>query len=43
MIVLIWNADVLAGKEGPVAKALFDLIVEDMQSGPASVRVPVPY
>ncbi|XP_039124109.1 D-amino-acid transaminase, chloroplastic [Dioscorea cayenensis subsp. rotundata] len=42
--VLQWDKHIIGdGKEGPVAKALFDLIVEDMQSGPASVRVPVPY
>lgn len=32
-----------AGNEGPVAKALLDLILEDMKAGPATVRVPIPY
>lgn len=31
------------GKEGPIAQALLDLILEDMQSGPPTVRVAVPY
>ena len=34
---------IVPGKEGPVARALFDLILEDMKSGPPVVRVPVPY
>nr|XP_010915835.1 D-amino-acid transaminase, chloroplastic isoform X1 [Elaeis guineensis] len=42
--VLQWDDQVIgAGKEGPVARALFDLILEDMKSGPPVVRVPVPY
>lgn len=32
-----------SGKEGPVAKALLDLLLEDTKSGPPSVRVRVPY
>lgn len=32
-----------SGKEGPVAKALLDLLLEDMKSGPPCVRVRVPY
>jgi 4-amino-4-deoxychorismate lyase len=31
------------GQEGPVALTLLNLIIEDMKSGPATVRVPVPY
>jgi len=33
----------IVGKEGPVTQALFNLIVDDMKSGPSSVRIPVPY
>ena len=32
-----------SGKEGPLVQALFDLLIEDMNSGPPTVRVPVPY
>ncbi|PPD91098.1 hypothetical protein GOBAR_DD11959 [Gossypium barbadense] len=31
------------GKEGPITKTLLNFILEDMKSGPSSVRVPVPY
>ncbi|KAI3902291.1 hypothetical protein MKW92_014644 [Papaver armeniacum] len=42
--VVQWDDQVIGnGKEGPVALALFNLLLEDMKSGPASVRVPVPY
>ncbi|KAK2980918.1 hypothetical protein RJ640_001702 [Escallonia rubra] len=42
--VLQWDEHVIGdGKEGPVAQALLDLIMEDMKSGPPTVRVPVPY
>lgn len=42
--VVQWDEQVIGnGKEGPVAQALLDLILEDMQSGPPSVRVAVPY
>ncbi|GLT48225.1 hypothetical protein SLA2020_218640 [Shorea laevis] len=42
--VLQWDDQVIGdGKEGPVAKSLLNLIMEDMKSGPPSVRVPVPY
>ncbi|KAJ0989252.1 hypothetical protein J5N97_007608 [Dioscorea zingiberensis] len=42
--VLQWDKHIIGdGKEGPVASALFDLILEDMKSGPTSVRVPVPF
>ncbi|XP_020585746.1 D-amino-acid transaminase, chloroplastic isoform X1 [Phalaenopsis equestris] len=40
---IIGDAFELSGKEGPVTEAIFRLIVEDMRSGPPSVRVPVPY
>lgn len=33
----------LVGKEGPITQALLNLIVEDMKSGPSTVRIPVPY
>lgn len=36
-------AYVLAGNEGPVTRALLNLILEDMKSGPVTVRVAVPY
>ncbi|GKV44853.1 hypothetical protein SLEP1_g51998 [Rubroshorea leprosula] len=42
--VLQWDDQVIGdGKEGPVAKSLLNFIMEDMKSGPPSVRVPVPY
>ncbi|XP_057957371.1 D-amino-acid transaminase, chloroplastic-like [Malania oleifera] len=42
--VLQWDEQIIGdGKEGPVALALLNLIVEDMQSGPPTVRVLVPY
>ncbi|GAV90260.1 Aminotran_4 domain-containing protein [Cephalotus follicularis] len=42
--VLQWDEQLIGdGKEGPVAQALLDLIMEDMRSGPHTVRVPVPY
>ncbi|KAI0488102.1 hypothetical protein KFK09_027928 [Dendrobium nobile] len=42
--VVQWDERIIGdGKEGPVTEALFNLIVEDMRSGPPSVRVPVPY
>lgn len=34
---------VLVGEEGPVAQALFELILDDMKHGPPSVRTSVPY
>lgn len=34
---------VVTGKEGPVARALFDLILEDMMAGPPMVRLAIPY
>nr|GLL46842.1 D-amino-acid transaminase, chloroplastic [Ipomoea trifida] len=42
--VLQWDDQVIGdGKEGHVSRALLNLILEDMKSGPATVRVPVPY
>lgn len=42
--VVQWDEQVIGdGKEGPVTQALLNLILEDMKSGPSSVRVPVPY
>ncbi|KAL0394065.1 UNVERIFIED_CONTAM: D-amino-acid transaminase, chloroplastic [Sesamum latifolium] len=42
--VVQWDDQVIGdGNEGPVAQALYNLVVEDMKSGPATVRVPVPY
>eukprot|EP00262_Sarcandra_glabra_P018668 TRINITY_DN6785_c0_g1_i1.p1 TRINITY_DN6785_c0_g1~~TRINITY_DN6785_c0_g1_i1.p1 ORF type:complete len:402 (-),score=60.93 TRINITY_DN6785_c0_g1_i1:311-1516(-) len=42
--VVQWDEQVIGnGKEGPMAQTLLDLILEDMKSGPADVRVPVPY
>ncbi|KAM7459385.1 hypothetical protein LguiA_036379 [Lonicera macranthoides] len=42
--VLQWDEQVIGnGTEGPVTQALLNLIVEDMKSGPPSVRIPVPY
>ncbi|XP_047322464.1 D-amino-acid transaminase, chloroplastic [Impatiens glandulifera] len=42
--VLQWDDQLIGnGKEGLVSEALLNLILEDMKSGPPSVRVPVPY
>ncbi|KAJ3692229.1 hypothetical protein LUZ60_012579 [Juncus effusus] len=42
--VLKWDDKIIGdGKEGPIAKALYDLVVKDMKSGPPSVRIPVSY
>ncbi|XP_010925870.2 D-amino-acid transaminase, chloroplastic [Elaeis guineensis] len=42
--VLQWDDRVIgSGKVGPVAHALFDLILEDMMAGPPTVRLAVPY
>ncbi|PKA64736.1 Branched-chain-amino-acid aminotransferase-like protein 3, chloroplastic [Apostasia shenzhenica] len=42
--VLQWDEQLIGeGKEGPIAEALFNLILEDMRTGPPSVRVQVPY
>ncbi|XP_061336509.1 D-amino-acid transaminase, chloroplastic-like isoform X2 [Gastrolobium bilobum] len=42
--VVQWDEQVIGdGKEGPIARALLNLLVEDMKSGPPSVRIPVPY
>ncbi|XP_057467474.1 LOW QUALITY PROTEIN: D-amino-acid transaminase, chloroplastic-like [Actinidia eriantha] len=42
--VVQWDEQIIGdGKEGPVTWALLNLIVEDMKSGPDTVRVPVPY
>ncbi|XP_017428092.1 D-amino-acid transaminase, chloroplastic isoform X2 [Vigna angularis] len=42
--VVQWDEHVIGdGKEGPVTQALFNLIVDDMKSGPSTVRIPVPY
>ncbi|KAG7972822.1 hypothetical protein I3843_07G202100 [Carya illinoinensis] len=42
--VIQWDEHVIGdGKEGPVALNLLSLIIEDMKSGPPTVRVPVPY
>ncbi|KAI7988256.1 hypothetical protein LOK49_LG13G02403 [Camellia lanceoleosa] len=42
--VLQWDEQIIGdGKEGPVSLALLNLIVDDMKSGPHTVRVRVPY
>lgn len=42
--VVQWDEQIIGdGKEGPVSRALLNLIVDDMKSGPDTVRVPVPY
>ncbi|KQJ94360.1 hypothetical protein BRADI_3g10127v3 [Brachypodium distachyon] len=42
--VVQWDEQMVgSGKEGPIAQALFNLILEDMRSGPPSVRIAVPY
>ncbi|XLR35107.1 hypothetical protein S83_063007 [Arachis hypogaea] len=42
--VVQWDEQVIGdGKEGRILKALFNLIVEDMESAPPTVRIPVPY
>ncbi|KAJ4958895.1 hypothetical protein NE237_026006 [Protea cynaroides] len=41
--VLQWDEHLIGnGKEGPVAEALLNLILEDMKNGPTAVRVSVP-
>ncbi|XP_048332372.2 D-amino-acid transaminase, chloroplastic isoform X1 [Ziziphus jujuba] len=42
--VLYWDEQVIGnGKEGVVTQALLNLLLEDMKTGPPTVRVPVPY
>lgn len=42
MPVLQWDEQIIGdGKEGQITEALFNLIVEDMRSGPPTVRVPL--
>ncbi|CAM8978679.1 unnamed protein product [Rhodiola kirilowii] len=42
--VIQWDEKVIGnGMEGSIAQALLQLIQEDMESGPSSVRLPVPY
>ncbi|CAN6243889.1 unnamed protein product [Urochloa humidicola] len=42
--VVQWDDQIIgSGQEGPIARALYDLILEDMRSGPPSVRIPIPY
>ncbi|XP_055834556.1 D-amino-acid transaminase, chloroplastic isoform X3 [Solanum dulcamara] len=42
--VVQWDEEVIGnGREGPVTQALLNLLLEDMKSGPPTVRVPVPY
>ncbi|RLN08605.1 hypothetical protein C2845_PM11G17990 [Panicum miliaceum] len=42
--VVQWDDQIIgSGQEGPIALALYDLILEDMRSGPPSVRIPIPY
>ncbi|XP_021276737.1 D-amino-acid transaminase, chloroplastic isoform X2 [Herrania umbratica] len=42
--VVQWDEQVIGdGKEGPISQMLLNFILEDMKSGPSSVRVPVPY
>ncbi|XP_038896804.1 D-amino-acid transaminase, chloroplastic isoform X1 [Benincasa hispida] len=42
--VLQWDGQIIGdGKEGPLVQALFNLLIEDMKSGPQTVRIPVPY
>ncbi|OIT08768.1 PREDICTED: D-amino-acid transaminase, chloroplastic [Nicotiana attenuata] len=42
--VVQWDEEIIGdGGEGPVTQALLNLLLEDMKSGPASVRVRVPY
>lgn len=39
-----WDDQVIGdGNEGPIARTLLNLILEDMKSGPATVRIPVTY
>ncbi|XP_051137822.1 D-amino-acid transaminase, chloroplastic [Andrographis paniculata] len=42
--IVQWDDQIIGdGKEGPISRALLDLVIEDMKSGPSSVRVPVSY
>ncbi|XP_021721507.1 LOW QUALITY PROTEIN: D-amino-acid transaminase, chloroplastic-like [Chenopodium quinoa] len=42
--IVQWDDQVIGnGNEGPVARALLELLLEDMKSGPSTVRTPIPY
>ncbi|KAK4356580.1 hypothetical protein RND71_025551 [Anisodus tanguticus] len=42
--VVQWDEEIICnGREGPVTQALLNLLLEDMKSGPPTVRVPIPY
>ncbi|XP_060169385.1 D-amino-acid transaminase, chloroplastic-like isoform X1 [Lycium barbarum] len=42
--VVQWDEEIIGyGREGPVTQALLNLLLEDMKSGPPTVRVPIPY
>ncbi|KAG6608083.1 D-amino-acid transaminase, chloroplastic, partial [Cucurbita argyrosperma subsp. sororia] len=42
--VLQWDEQIIGdGREGPLARAIVDLIIEDMKFGPPTVRIPIPY
>ncbi|KAK4358434.1 hypothetical protein RND71_020663 [Anisodus tanguticus] len=42
--VVQWDEEIIGnGRESPVTQALLNLLLEDMKSGPPTVRVPVPY
>ncbi|XP_074338067.1 D-amino-acid transaminase, chloroplastic isoform X2 [Apium graveolens] len=42
--VLQWDEQVIGdGREGPVSKALLGLVLQDLKSGPATVRVAISY
>lgn len=47
LMKLFWsmtkNACFFTGKEGPLTQILLNLIIEDMESGPLTVRTPIPY
>ncbi|KAK1370210.1 D-amino-acid transaminase, chloroplastic [Heracleum sosnowskyi] len=42
--VLQWDEQIIGdGREGPVSKALLGLLLQDLKSGPATVRLPISY
>lgn len=42
--VVQWDEEVIGnGREGPVTQALLNLLLEDMKSGPPTIRIPIPY
>ncbi|XP_024161472.1 D-amino-acid transaminase, chloroplastic isoform X2 [Rosa chinensis] len=42
--IVQWDEQIIGdGKEGPLTQILLNLIIKDMESGPLTVRTPIPY